>query len=399
VGPGSSRGFGPIRSLGDTSGASVTRPPPRPTSPEGFYTDYRLARASTPETGPRNGPTPYPVRPYRFPWLRRDRFRARGTLGTDTPEISVVIPTCQRPRQLVEAIASVVAQSHHDWEVVVVVDGPNPETDAAIASIADQRVRTVSLPERRGASEARNRGVQAARGRWVAFLDDDDTWLPAKLEKQRQIARAATAPFPIVSCRVLARAGHAEHRWPRRFPAAGEPLAEYLFCRSTFFSGEGLLQTSTWFVPRELLLLYPFDRELRAMEDLEWLLRVARDPRVQVVFVDGEPLATWNIQAGRERLSGSIPWDFRVAWAKRYRGLLSPRAYAGLLLTQAGYWAARDRAWAGLVRLPAEAFRGGAPSWREMVVYAGYWLVPGRVAEALAGGFAFLHHRFKRKDR
>ena len=100
------------------------------------------------------------------------------------PEVSVVIPTIGRPALVVRAVESVLAQTLRDLEVIVVVDGPDPETAAALASIADARMKVLSnqVPLRVGPT--RNRGVGQATAPWIAFLDDDDAWLPTKLEKR-----------------------------------------------------------------------------------------------------------------------------------------------------------------------------------------------------------------------
>jgi glycosyltransferase involved in cell wall biosynthesis len=316
-------------------------------------------------------------------------------MGTEAPEISVIIPTFRRPRLVTSAITSVLAQTVSSLELLVVVDGPDAVTQEALASVTDPRLRVLSLPEHEGVAGARNQGVKNARGKWIAFLDDDDTWSPKKLELQLRTARAATSPYPIVSCRTLVRARRGNYLWPRRYPMAGESMGEYLFCRHSFFFGEGTLPTSTWFVSRELLSLYPFEPNLRAMEDLDWLLRVTQDPRVQVLFVPtDEPLAVWNMEPGRERLSGTTAWESKLAWAQAHRAWLTPRAYAGLLLSHVGQTAARQRAWSGLFKLPVEACRGGKPSLQEVVTYCGYWLLPGWLAESLAGWFARLHRQW-----
>ena len=318
-------------------------------------------------------------------------------METGEPEISVVIPTLHRPRLVSDAVASVLTQTVSNLELLVVVDGPDPPTHAALASFTDPRLRVLSLAGHEGAAGARNHGVNNARGRWIAFLDDDDTWSPKKLEMQLQTARAATIPYPIVACRTLARSHQGEHRWPRRYPTAGESIGEYLFCRRSFFFGEGAIPISAWFVARELLLLHPFDSKLRAMEDLDWILRVTQDPSVQVSFVPThEPLAVWNMEAGRKRLSGTTGWEAKLAWAKARRAWLTPRAYAGLLLNHVGQTAARQGSWRGLFKLPIEAWRGGQPSVQELANYCGYWLVPERLARRLAGWFARHHGQLHR---
>lgn len=96
--------------------------------------------------------------------------------------ISVVLPTFNRAVFLVEAIESVLSQTHQDHELIVVNNGRTGETEQALHRFRD-RLRYVVHPER-GAARARNRGLNEAKGDWIAFLDDDDRWLPYKLELQ-----------------------------------------------------------------------------------------------------------------------------------------------------------------------------------------------------------------------
>jgi len=128
------------------------------------------------------------------------------------------------------------------------------------------------------------------------------------------------------------------------------------------------------------------------MEDLDWILRVTQDPRVQVLFPPtDEPLAVWNMDAGRERLSSTTGWKAKLAWANARRAWLTPRGYAGLLLNHVGQTAARQWSWRVFFKLPVEAWRGGEPSVHELATYCGYWLVPDTLARRLAGWFARLH--------
>jgi len=99
------------------------------------------------------------------------------------PEVSVILPTWNRLPLLREAVASVIAQTFCDWELIVVVDGSTDDTREYLEAIDDPRVRPLSL-EHRGITSARSSGLRLARGKWVAFLDSDDLWLPGKLELQ-----------------------------------------------------------------------------------------------------------------------------------------------------------------------------------------------------------------------
>jgi len=88
-----------------------------------------------------------------------------------------------------EAIESVLAQSHRDWELIVVDDASTDNSCAVVTGYAevDQRVRLICLPDNAGAAAARNRGTEEAAGRFIAFLDADDTWLDDKLRAQVQL--------------------------------------------------------------------------------------------------------------------------------------------------------------------------------------------------------------------
>lgn len=117
--------------------------------------------------------------------------RIRGASG-DVPAVSIVLPFhATEPAFLREAIESVRRQTYPDWELLLVDDGADPATAAAAREATgdrttSSRVRFLRHADggNRGLSASRNLALQAARGRYVAFLDADDVWLPSKLEEQ-----------------------------------------------------------------------------------------------------------------------------------------------------------------------------------------------------------------------
>jgi glycosyltransferase involved in cell wall biosynthesis len=126
----------------------------------------------------------------------------------NTPAISVVIPTFNRARVLERAIESVLIQDFRDFELIVVDDGSTDSTREILEKVANcegERVRCV-FQENRGVSSARNLGIRASSGQWVAFLDSDDEWLIHKLSLQ--VAFAEKNPEVSII--------HGEEIWIRR---------------------------------------------------------------------------------------------------------------------------------------------------------------------------------------
>jgi len=117
------------------------------------------------------------------------------------PLVSVVVPTRNRAELVERAVASIVRQSWSTWEAIVVDDASTDTTQAVLDGIAerDPRVRVVRNETATGGSAARNRGIELAEGELLAFLDDDDEWLPTKLAAQVEFLLAQPS-VGAVSC-------------------------------------------------------------------------------------------------------------------------------------------------------------------------------------------------------
>jgi glycosyltransferase involved in cell wall biosynthesis len=101
------------------------------------------------------------------------------------PLASVLIPTYNRAQYLKEAIRSVQDQTFQDLEIIVIDDGSTDNTREVIKEISSPEIKYL-YQENRGAGAARNAGIRASSGKWIAFLDADDIWMPSKLELQIQ---------------------------------------------------------------------------------------------------------------------------------------------------------------------------------------------------------------------
>lgn len=306
----------------------------------------------------------------------------------DGPRVSVVIPTFHRPAMVVEAARTALGQSLREIEVVVVVDGRDDATVAALEALGDRRLR-ILVPERNlGNAAARNRGVAAARAPWIALLDDDDLWMPQKLALQLAAGeRAEAAPDagpPVVSCRFLARDDEAEFVWPRRRPPPGQPVSDYLFRRRRPSTGDGVVQTSTILAPARLFRECLFDPDCRRFVDVDWLLRAAAHHRARLIFVEcDDPLAIWRMEE-RRRISTQTGWRDDLAWIRARRRLVSRRAYGAFVLTLPSLRAAREGDPRAFPALIAEALARGRPGWAEFVFHLGNFALPPSARARLA---------------
>lgn len=204
--------------------------------------------------------------------------------------VSVVIPAYNAARTIGEAIASVRAQSMPVMEIIVVDDASKDGTLAALEALAGPDLIVVRQPRNAGGSAARNRGIDTARGDWVAFLDADDLWVKPKLEIQ--LAALAKIPTPAFCFSSLVRVNeyNERHVLPKRSPRTGETLADYML------KAGNVVQTSTLVLPRAVLQTCRFRGGLRRFQDIDFVLQLGA-AGVTAVHVS-EPLVEWRNLGG-----------------------------------------------------------------------------------------------------
>jgi len=199
-------------------------------------------------------------------------------MTTPSLQVSVVVPTFDRHEVLSRALDSVIAQTFADRELIVVDDGSADGTAEMVA--CDYPAARLLRQENRGVSAARNAGIAAARGEWIAFLDSDDAWLPEKLERQME----ALAEEP------RHRLCHTEETWIRDGQRVN-PAAKYAKSGGRIYQRclpRCCISPSSVVMRRDLLQeTGGFDESLEVCEDYDlWLRVTAREP---VLFVD-QPL-------------------------------------------------------------------------------------------------------------
>jgi len=112
--------------------------------------------------------------------------------------VSVIIPTYNRAHLISRVIQSVLDQTYRDFEMIVVDDGSTDNTAEIVNGFNDSRIRYIRHDKNRGAAAARNTGIKAAIGSYIAFQDSDDEWLPTKLEKQLMAFSNASSKVGVI---------------------------------------------------------------------------------------------------------------------------------------------------------------------------------------------------------
>jgi glycosyltransferase involved in cell wall biosynthesis len=180
-----------------------------------------------------------------------------------SPVISVIIPAYNRSSTIARSVQSVLVQTFQDFEIIVVDDGSTDTTREVVQKIDDKRIHLICHNGNQGAAAARNTGMQAATGEYIAWLDSDDEWLPQKLDVQLQALNlSAPSARACYTAYELLDGGKSRLYIPQH--------ADYkkLFLRCDQAPGSSLMFERS--ILREIGYL---DTSLRRYEDWDWLLR------------------------------------------------------------------------------------------------------------------------------
>jgi len=217
-------------------------------------------------------------------------------MSNKLPLISVVIPTHNRFSLLCRAVKSVLAQSYESLECIVVDDGSTDDTRSLLSKVNDPRLVYLRHETPRYASAARNTGIAQASGKYIAFLDDDDEWMPSKLEKQLACMQAAPEKVGMVYC------------WAEICNGEGDVIRNYEpGIKGNVFRDvldkQRIGNCSTLLVKANVVeQVEGFDEHLRRGNDGDFIRRVAL--RYDVDYVP-EILIKYSIDHGYERITRS----------------------------------------------------------------------------------------------
>jgi glycosyltransferase involved in cell wall biosynthesis len=235
------------------------------------------------------------------------------------PFFSVIIPVYNRAHDLGRAIESVLAQTCQDFEILVVDDGSKDDPESVAESFGDPRIRFIRQ-NNEGGGVARNCGIDAAIGHFVAPLDSDDVFLPHHLAAMKALLED-TQDLVGYARVVVDRGDGKTFLKPPRGIGANEDMGEYLLC------DRGFVPTITIVVPRRLAQRVRYHVNLRPAEDTDFAMRLALAGG-RFVMVE-QPGAVWNDISDPKRTSASFGTLRMATWLKQMKPRMTARAWYG----------------------------------------------------------------------
>jgi glycosyltransferase involved in cell wall biosynthesis len=279
-------------------------------------------------------------------------------------QLTVVIPTCNRPHLFKGALESVIGQAPR-VDVVVVDDGSTPPLEASVADIP-RSVRIVRRDSSAGPAAARNTGVQQATSEFIAFLDDDDIWVAGRANS----ILSTFSSYPTADVVVHTTRWNHEAKGSGHISLLSRPFRQFLISQPPHLDGVA--------VRRDRHLAEPFDESFRAVEDLDYLIRLAQS--ACFAFVDS--LGAIH-RASEEASAVSIETRIRsrLQFRNKHADLFDHRADAfhqmrlGHLYRRAGRRPDAVRAFGRAVRWNPMS----AHAWRGLVLIMLPWAAQSRL--------------------
>lgn len=251
---------------------------------------------------------------------------ASSSCPMDSCFVSVVSPFYNRREWLAGFLANLEQQTFRNFEVIVVDDGSSDNiADAVTSAMTSFPLRCIRLDTNKGAGCARNAGIDAARGRYIAFLDSDDLWHKDKLQLQVEQFEAAGDRESLVGLsRQTVLNDYSKYVRPGRLMNRRDRVGDYLF------SSGGLIQSSSIFLTTALAKSARFDEVEPGHDDWTFALRLeAKGARFEML---PQPLVYYRDDPRPDRRS---PHQFSVShgWLDRNRAALGEKPYFSALAT------------------------------------------------------------------
>ena len=233
--------------------------------------------------------------------------------------VSIVMPTYNAVKYIQGAVESVLRQTYTDWELLIVDDGSTDGTEQMIQNLIkmDERVKLVKNRENIGVAETRNRGVELAKGEWIAFLDSDDIWHPNKLQEQLELYQRNGMPFIFTGSGFMDESGKLLN-----YELSVPQIIGYRELLK-----QNVISCSSVLIKKELAKKYPMEHSEKMHEDFAVWLSILKQEHIKAAGVN-KPLLIYRIS---EKSKSGNKWKASVMTFRVYR-------YIGLSIIPAVYY-------------------------------------------------------------
>ncbi|HER24666.1 MAG TPA: glycosyltransferase family 2 protein [Candidatus Atribacteria bacterium] len=236
------------------------------------------------------------------------------------PVISIIIPTYNRAHLIDKAIKSVLNQTYQNYEIMIVDDGSTDNTKEVVKGFADSRINYFFHTNNLGVSAARNTGIKASRGEYIAFLDSDDEWLPEKLNRQIKIFKSESSVVGVVYTGIYYSDEKGKKVKKVYMPGNEGYIYEHLLKRETEIYISTVLLKNECFTKAGL-----FDADLFIGEDYDMWLRIAKYYKFRAVK---ELLVVGLIHDSQTSANSEVMIEGVKKFQKKYSKELRTRPYS-----------------------------------------------------------------------
>ena len=238
--------------------------------------------------------------------------------------VSVIIPYYNNSKEIKRSLSSVFAQTYQDFEIILINDA-SPDWEEGLPLINafnDDRIKIISHTSNKNGSAARNTGINAAIGEYVAFLDADDEWLANHLKNLLVVQKENNAELVYSSCTVHS-SNNFIYSLPKHSIAQSKNLGEYLFCENGFVATPSLL------IKKSVAQKAFFNEKLIRHQDYDFLLRL--EDNGVVFFWSKEPSVIVHWENNNLDAKGGT-WKYSEIWIKENKKYLTPKARTCFIL-------------------------------------------------------------------
>jgi glycosyltransferase involved in cell wall biosynthesis len=243
------------------------------------------------------------------------------------PLVSVIIPIHNRSLELSKALQSVIQQRFTDFEVLVMDDASTENLESVIAQLNDKRIQLHRNKTKTNANVMRNKGIQLARGEYVALLDSDDEWLPDHLQRKTDLMTRENVDGVYGSSFI--------DNGVRRFYRVSRSMYENEH-PVNYLLGSGFAQTSSWVLKTSAARSIGFDETLQRHQDYDFFIRFAL---AHSLFASWEPTAVIHWQKGISRLAN---FSSEQQFIQRYSDVIERRLLCSYYFERYYSWKSAD---------------------------------------------------------